>query len=100
LRIGIEWGTGLGLSGVLPAIALFLVDRGEGERAIELYALASRHPSVGNSRWFENIAGRHIAAATQNLPPEVVEAAQARGRTLDLQETAQGLLEELECEGE
>jgi tetratricopeptide (TPR) repeat protein len=80
---------------VLPALALLLVDQGEVERAVELYALASRYPLVANSRWFEDIAGRHIAAAAQ-LPPDVVAAAQERGRARDLWATVEELLAELE----
>jgi predicted ATPase/DNA-binding SARP family transcriptional activator len=80
----------------LPLIALLLVDRGEAERAVELYALASRHPYVANARPFEDIAGRDIAAAARTLPPEVVEAAQARGRARDLEATVRELLAELE----
>ena len=45
-----------------PIVALFLADRGEGERAVELYALASRRPHVSNSPWFEDVAGKHTAA--------------------------------------
>jgi hypothetical protein len=63
---------------------------------VELYALATRYPFVANSRWFEDVAGRHITAVAATLPPEVVAAAQARGRARDLWETAQELLAELE----
>jgi hypothetical protein len=80
----------------LPAIALLLADQGEKERALELYALASRAPYVANSRWFEDIAGRYIAAVAASLPPEVVAAAQGRGRARDLDATAEELLAELE----
>jgi len=80
----------------LPAAALLLVDAGEVERAVELYALASRHGLVGNSQFFEDIAGRQIAAAAAGLPAEVVAAAQARGRAQDLEATVMELLEELE----
>jgi len=79
----------------LPAIALLLADRGEVERAVELYALASRYPRVANSRWFEDIAGNHIAAVAATLPPKVVAAAQARGRARDLDATVTELLVEL-----
>lgn len=78
----------------LPAMALPLVDAGEVERGVELYAVASRHPYVGNSRWFETVAGKHIAAVATTLPPEVVKAAQERGRARDLWATASELLME------
>jgi tetratricopeptide (TPR) repeat protein len=80
---------------VAPALALFLADEGEQERAVELYALVSRHPFVAHSRWLEDIAGKHIAAVARTLPPEVVTAAQERGRARDLQTTVTGLLQEL-----
>ena len=58
-------------------------------------ALAAHNPYVGNSSWFEDVAGQHIKAVAATLPPEVVEAAQARGRALDLWETAEALQAEL-----
>jgi tetratricopeptide (TPR) repeat protein len=82
----------------LPAVALLLADQGEKERAVEVYALASRHPFVANSRWFEDVAGRQIAAVAATLPPDVVTAAQARGRARDLEATVQELLDDLESD--
>jgi hypothetical protein len=82
---------------VLPSIAQFLADRGEVERAVELYALASRYPHVAHARCWEDTAGRHIAAAAKALPPEVIEAAQARGRARDLEATVRELLAEFEA---
>ena len=79
----------------LPATALLLADRGEPERAVELYALASRYPYVAHSRWFEDAAGKHIAALAAGLPPDVVSAAQERGRARDLDATVEELLVEL-----
>jgi predicted ATPase len=80
---------------VLPMAALLLADGGRVERAVELYALASRYPHVANSRWVEDVAGKHIAAAATTLPPEVVAAAQERGRARDLWATVEELLAEL-----
>jgi len=79
----------------LPAIALLLADEGEKERAVELYALASRYPLVANSRWFEDVAGRHIAAVAATLPPDAVAAAQERGQARTLEVTVAELLVEL-----
>ncbi|MCP5110135.1 MAG: hypothetical protein GY953_04800 [bacterium] len=61
-----------------------------------LYALASRYPFVANSRWFEAVAGRRIAAIAETLPPEIVAAVQERGRRRDIWETVAELLAELE----
>ena len=71
------------------------IDQGETELAVELYALASCHPYVANSRWFEQVYGRKIAAVVATLPPEVVAAARERGQARDMEATAAELLAEL-----
>jgi predicted ATPase/DNA-binding SARP family transcriptional activator len=96
LRVTADTGARWPLMYALPAIALLLADQGQKERAVEIYALASRYPFVANSRWFEDVAGKHIAAVAAALPPEVVAAAQERGRARDLDETVKELLVELE----
>jgi tetratricopeptide (TPR) repeat protein len=80
----------------LPAVALLLADGGNVERALELHALASRYGLVARSRWFEDVAGRHIGAAAASLPQDAVAAAKERGRARDLEATAAELLVELE----
>jgi tetratricopeptide (TPR) repeat protein len=75
--------------------ALLFLNRDEVERAVELCALASRYPYFGSSRFWEDVAGKHIAAATAALPSEMVAAAQERGRARDLWGTAEELLDEL-----
>jgi hypothetical protein len=79
----------------VPMVALLAADEGRTEQAVVLYALTSRYPFVTNSRWFEDVAGRHIAAAAKALPPDAVAAAQERGRARDLWATARELLDEL-----
>ncbi len=79
----------------LPAVALLLLDQGQAERAVEVYALARRFPYVANSCWFEDVVGRHIDGAVATLPEDVVSRAWARGRSRDLWATAQALLAEL-----
>jgi hypothetical protein len=54
-----------------------------------------QNPYVANSRWFEDVAGRHIKEVAASLPLEVVAAAEARGRGRDVWETAEVLLKEL-----
>ena len=71
-----------------------MADRGEVARAVELYALASTFPSVSNSRWFEDIAGKQIAAAAERLLAEIVARAQECGRARDLWATVEELLAE------
>jgi DNA-binding SARP family transcriptional activator/predicted ATPase len=76
----------------LPAAALVLAGQGEAERAVEVYALASRHPYVANARYVQDIAGQRIAAAAAALPPGVADCAQERGRARDLWATAEELV--------
>jgi hypothetical protein len=86
----------LPLMTALTGMALLLADQGDIERAIEIYALALQNGHVANSRWYEDVAGRYIATVANTLSPEVVAAAQARGRARDLWATAKELLAELE----
>ena len=79
----------------LPALALQLADLGQPERAVEIYALASRYPHVANSRWFYDVAGGELESLAKTLPAAVAEAAEARGRTRDLRETMKAFLAEL-----
>lgn len=79
----------------LAGAALLLADEGEGERAIELYALASRYPFVGHSRWFEDVAGSQMTALAARLPVAVVTAARERGQARELDATVGELLTEL-----
>jgi predicted ATPase/DNA-binding SARP family transcriptional activator len=93
VAMNIKYGT---LVHALSGIALLFADQGEVERAVALYALASTFGIVANSKWFADIAGDEIAKAAEELPPDVAEAAKVRGRQLDLWETAEELLMELE----
>jgi hypothetical protein len=81
----------------LPAAALLLNDEGQIERAVELYALASRYPFVAHSRWFEDVVGNTLAEVAAGLPAERVAVLQERGRARDVATTAAQLLAEL-CE--
>ena len=79
----------------LPLAALYAISRGRTEAAVELYALASCAVHVTNSPWFEDVAGRHVAAAAGSLPIEVVLSAQQRGRNRDMWQAVENLLETL-----
>jgi hypothetical protein len=79
----------------LPIAALLLADQGEVERAVEVYACASRYPFVANSRWFEEMAGEQIRFAAASLPSEVRELAQRRGQAQVWDTMARELLTEL-----
>jgi hypothetical protein len=84
---------------VLPAIALILAEYGHNERAVELYALAWRHPVIANAQSFTDSFGQRLDAVVAELPPSVAAAAQARGQRLDLWETAAALDAELSADG-
>ena len=76
----------------LPLAALAAASRGQIETAVELYALASCAPYIANSPWFEDVAGRHVAAAAGSLPAAVVAAAQQRGQSQELWQVVEDLL--------
>jgi hypothetical protein len=76
-------------------MALLLAGEGENERAVELYALASRYPLVAESRWFSDVAGVTLAEVAAALPAERVAILQKRGRAGDLEATVEELLTEL-----
>jgi hypothetical protein len=76
-------------------MALLLAADGEKERAVELYALASRYPLVSQSRWFADVVGRQITAAADTLPADQVAVLQEHGRARDLEATVAELLSEL-----
>jgi len=80
----------------LPCVALLLAKRGQAERAAEVYALAERYPYVSNSRFWQDVVGKRVAAAAASLSAEVVAAAQERGRARNLWATVEELLGELE----
>ena len=95
VRLAAEMGAFYPSIFAVPVVALYLCDRGEVERAIELFALTLRYGLAANSRWHEDVFGRPIAAATASLPPDVVAAAEERGRQRDLNDTVRDLSAEL-----
>jgi tetratricopeptide (TPR) repeat protein len=98
LQVATEISAWVSLVPAACAGALLLADRGEAARAVELYALALC-PRIANSRWWEDVLGKHIAAAAATLPPDMVTAAQERGRARDLETTVKELEVELGQEG-
>jgi len=98
LRIIVETRNWIAALVTLPGIALLYLETGQLVLAIEFYALASRYPTVANSRWVADIVGRYIEDAAAALPPETVAAAQARGLARDAQATVAELLALLEDE--
>ncbi len=84
----------------LPAIANWQLHIDAVEQAITTYTLASQYPFVANSRWFADVVGERIAAATAKLPDDVVQLAKTRGEKSDFGETAVSLLHTLETKKE
>ena len=80
----------------LPGVALLFAEAGKPEQAVTLYALASKHDFVANSRWFQDVVGCQMTAVAEILPPKMVAEAQTRGQERDLWTTARELLAELE----
>jgi len=94
MQIGHENGAYDPLVTGLPVVALLLVDENQIERAVEIYSQIESHPIVGRSRWWRGTIGIEIDRAGASLSSRVLEAAKARGKSLDLWETAGGLLDE------
>ena len=95
LQIGRKIGAAMTTNQALGPCALWFGGQGDPARAVALYTLACQHPGLANSRWFDDVYGNPIAALSEQLPAQVVAAAQAGGRSLDLWQTAAELQEEL-----
>jgi hypothetical protein len=98
LQWAVERRRFMSLPPTLSGIALLLADGGQAERAVEVYALVAKYPLVANSRWFNEVAGREMAAVAAQLPPQAAQAARARGEAADLWQAAVELLETLSIE--
>jgi tetratricopeptide (TPR) repeat protein len=95
LQIATDIKNYLALMHVLPVVALLLVDEDEVERAVEIVALVRHYPLLAKSRWMDDTVGQVVESAAAALAPDMVKAAQARGRSLDMWDSAARLLEEL-----
>jgi tetratricopeptide (TPR) repeat protein len=95
LHSGIESHTVYSIIYCLPIAALLAADDGRHLRAIELYSLARQFSHITNSCWFEAVACRQLDYVLATLPPVVASVTEAKGRELDLWETADELRLEL-----
>ena len=75
----------------LPIIALLLLDQGETEQAVKLYALARRYAYIRNSRRFHDFAGEELDREAAKLEKERLAELLACGQDLDLWQTAKEL---------
>ena len=89
LETAVQRQNKLNLANALAAIALLYITKNELDAVMEIYTVAQQHPFVANSRWFVDVIGTRITAVAQNLSSEAIAAAQARGRALDMWETAE-----------
>lgn len=95
LESGVELGAFMSVMYGLPTAALLLADQGAMDRAVAVYACASRYGFVANSHWFKEVVGQQIEALAASLPEDVMEAAQEQGRAQDWDVMAAQLLVEL-----
>jgi hypothetical protein len=96
LQVAAETGSWQACFFVVGKTALFVTMQEEVEMGVELYALATRYPYLGNSCFWEDTAGKRIAEIAAGLPEEVVTAAKERGRQRNLHVTVRELLREFE----
>ncbi len=84
----------LGSCVTLLAVTYFLLERGEVIKALEAYAAAEKLPLYGKSSWTYDFLGARLEQLAQSLPPDVVEAARARGAGQDMQAAALAWLDQ------
>jgi tetratricopeptide (TPR) repeat protein len=77
----------------LLAASLLCLAQDETERAVELYTVAAAHPYVGNSRYRDDVAGRYVTAAADQLSPDLAAAARERGGAREVWATIDELLD-------
>jgi hypothetical protein len=95
LEVGVDLGVFMPVMYGLPVAALLMADQGSVERAMEVYACASRYDFVSKSLWFEDVAGQQVRTMAASLSAEAVDAAQEQGRLKDWDVMAAELLSEL-----
>lgn len=96
LRMGVQKHSIFLSINCLPIAALLAADNEQPEQAVELYGLAQQFGHIRNSRWYQDIALRELDSVRASLPPDVARAAEARGREMDVWQTAETLLRELD----
>ena len=83
LRVALKFRHDAAPTYVLVSLALLAAKEGRGERAVELWALASRAPELTTSCFYQELYRQHIEPVAATLPPELVAEAEARGRAGD-----------------
>jgi len=95
LKIGMQISSAMVHLYTLGAAALYQANQGDLERAIEIYALATRYTWIAKSQWHKDVIETPLSAMTASLSPEIIAAAQQRGRERDLDKTVQELFAEM-----
>ena len=99
LEIGLDFQTSATIKtanlclDTLPGVAALLAQTRETERAVEIAALAGNH--VLSDPFTKRKAKTILSELSVQLPPEIFSAAQERGKSLDVEATAQELLKDL-----
>lgn len=95
LRSCLDYRSTTPIAYCLPVAALLAADDGDYKRSIELNSLGQQYEHIRNSRWFADVACGELDMVRVALPPEVAASAEMRGRKLDVWQTAETLLHEL-----
>ena len=95
MQKGLEISSSLVLIPTFGTVALYLDNQGDLERAVEIYALASRYPWIDKSQWYHDVIEGPLTTLTASLSPTVIATAQKRGRERDLENIVQELLVDL-----
>jgi hypothetical protein len=96
LEYGVKLHSYINLSFALPGAAFLMAISGKYEDTLELWGLIEEKTMCGKSPWLEDVVGKPIKELASSIPLEVIKAAKARGRTMDLFDTAAALLNEFE----
>lgn len=77
---------------LVAEFACLLAEKSQFEAALEYYALATRYPYLGNSRYWWDVAGKRIKKLTRDLSDDLILAAEQRGILRDLDQTFEEIL--------
>jgi tetratricopeptide (TPR) repeat protein len=82
----------------VPVVAAILADQGQYTRAVSLLAMAREHPACPRGWWEIMVLVRELESRLETeLSDEQYAAAQAKGREMDVRQTAESLLQELKA---
>jgi tetratricopeptide (TPR) repeat protein len=80
----------------LPAaLVVMLADDGRWEQALKAYSAVMTDPIVANSHWFADMIGDRIERAREQIPEDIRNAAEGRGREGNLFEVLGRLAKEI-----